>query len=73
MFNHMCMISMFSFKSREITQMYKQLSEVLSCVRFLSATLLHFCSSWQSEFQNCSTETWRNILRYGGKHGECCV
>jgi len=25
------------------------------------------------EFQNCSTETWRNILHYGGKHGECSV
>ena len=49
-----------------ITRMWSVcfLSEVLSCVRFLSANFYTyglFCSSWQSELENCSTETWRNI------------
>jgi hypothetical protein len=32
-----------------------------------------FYSSRQSQFQNCSTETGRNILCYGGKQGECSM
>jgi len=68
MFNHMYVISMFSFSY----SYYKSRAVSGSC-QPLCYTYWRFCSSWQSEFQNCSTETWRNILRYGAKHGECSV
>ena len=40
-FNHMYVISMFSFMNRENTPTDIHLLEVLSCVRVLSAILLH--------------------------------
>ena len=36
-------------------------------------TLTENSAAPSSQFQNCGTETSRKILRYGGKHGECCV
>ena len=40
-FNHMYVTSIFSFRNNENTQTDIQLLESLSCVKFLSATLLH--------------------------------
>jgi len=68
MFNHMCVISMFSFR-----YIYQKSWTVSGFCQPLCYTFCRFCSSWRSEFQNCSTDTWRNILHYGGKPGECSV
>jgi len=76
MFNHMYVISMYSFRIRGILRhrynYQKYWAVSCSCQPFCY-TYWRFCSSWQLDFQNCSTETWRNNLHYGGKHGECCV
>jgi hypothetical protein len=50
---------------------YQKCWAVSSSCQPLCYTYWRFCSSWQSEFQNCITETWRNILHYGGKHEHC--
>ena len=68
MFNHKSIITIFSFR-----YMYQEPWAVICSCQPLCYTYWWFFSSLQSQFQNCSTETWRNILCYGGKHGECCV
>jgi len=68
MFNRMYVISMFSFRYT-----YQKSWTVSGYCQPHCYTYWRFYSSWQSQFQNCSTETWRKILPYGGKHGECCV
>jgi hypothetical protein len=55
----------------ERTYTYWKSWAVSSSCQPLCYTYRSFCSSWQSQFQNCSTETWSNILWYGGEHGEC--
>jgi hypothetical protein len=66
--NHMYVISMISFR-----HVYQMSWGVSGSCQPLCDVPWRFCSSWQSEFQNCSTQTGRNILCYGGKHGECSV
>jgi len=68
MFNHMYVISMFSFRYS-----YQKSWTVSGYCQPLCYTYWRSCSSWQSEFQNCSAETWRKILHYGEKHGECSM
>jgi len=68
MFNHMFIINVFSFRYT-----HRKSRAVFGFCQTLYYTYWRFCRSWQWEFQNCGTETWRNILCYGGDHGECCV
>jgi len=64
MFNHMYVISMFTFKNREFTPKDIHLLEVLSCVRFLPVILLHLLKILQLLAVRVSELYYRDLKKY---------